>query len=205
MDFITHSLIGANTAKLLARGQGELPTMSLAAVLASLLMDGDSWLALLGPAMYGRWHRVASHSIPGLLVCAGVSAGIAVLVWRFRPARRFGWFVSDNLPPDAEVSSVPFRRLIALCTACAFLHAAGDLITGFGNMKLAWPLAEVDFSLHAVTSFDWPIFCGTLIWHVASRRVPAGSSVLRPMGGAWVAIVALYVAARLAFGAPTVW
>ena len=155
MDFVTHSLVGATTARLFARRPEELPALALTGVLASLIMDRDSWLAMLGPAAYGRWHRVASHSLVGLIVCAGLALAFVFAVQVIPRARRFGWFVSPKLGVETVPVFPAALKLIAVAALAAALHWLGDVITGFGNMKLFWPWSDCDFSLSAVTSFDW--------------------------------------------------
>jgi len=205
MDFVTHALIGANVSRLFVRRPGELPALALAGVLASTLMDGDSWVALLGPGMYGRWHRVVSHSLIGLVGCALLAVAIARLAWRFPPARRFGWFVSANLPCDAEPVLAGAGRMMALCVLCALAHGAADAITGFGNMLFLWPFDRRDFSLHAVTSFDPFLFSLTMGWHLLLRRNATPVADERWIALAWLALAAGYVWARMLFSTPTVW
>ena len=58
MDFITHSLVGAGVARLACPKKEWLPQLTLAGLLGSLAMDGDSWLAFINQDAYGLYHRV---------------------------------------------------------------------------------------------------------------------------------------------------
>ncbi|MBI5154030.1 metal-dependent hydrolase [Candidatus Poribacteria bacterium] len=205
MDFITHSLIGAGAARLIAPRREWLPQLTLAAVLASNLMDGDSWLYLIHPSYYGKYHRVASHCVVGLALTALVAAGVAWGACRVVPWRRFGWFVCPNLPKGTELLRPRFGWFLAVALPCAALHFAGDVITGFGNVLPFWPWSRHDASLHAVTSFDPAIFGATLAWHIAVRRLdlPRRREALAAAG--YAVLVTAYVMIRIAVGPPSVW
>ena len=206
MDFITHTLVGSSIARCACRARGALGQMSVAAVFASLLPDADSALALMGQEVYGRYHRVMSHSIVGLIVVVILAAGLSRLVALPSAWRRFGWFVSDNIPPDEPVPDlVPFRVLLAMAACGAGAHWVGDWITGYGNITPLWPWVERDISLAAVNSFDPVLFASTLICHVVLRQFPHGERRCWAITATWFAICAAYVAAKATWGEAAVW
>lgn len=207
MDFITHTLIGTGVARLVAPEKRLLPQCALAAVLASLLPDSDSALALLGQEYYGRYHRVASHSILGLALIALLAAGVAWWAFRARPRwRRFGWFVSENQKADdSDPPPVGFSILLIVAVGAVAMHWVGDWITGYGNITPLWPWRNRDISLAAVNSFDWVLFASTLAWHVTIRTLdwPRGREAL--LTGAWFLWCAGYVTWRVYTGQSGIW
>jgi len=206
MDFITHALIGAGTARLASPKREWIPQLSLAGILASELQDADFWLYLIQPYYYGKYHRVASHNLWALFLIGLACAGIAWAVTRVRPWRRFGWFVADNLPrEDPPPAHVPWAWFAFVAVVAAYLHFAADWITGFGNLQPLWPWSAWDPSLRAVTSFDLPIFVATLAWHLSMRWFQPGRRGEGWMTVIYAAAVALYIAACHLWGSPTVW
>jgi membrane-bound metal-dependent hydrolase YbcI (DUF457 family) len=207
LDFVTHSLVGAGAARLVVRDPRLLPQLTLAALLGSLVMDGDSWLHLLGPNVYGRWHRVATHSLVGLGCCALFAAWVGWMVAGVPRWRRLGWFAADNLAPATDPPArAGFRAFAGVAALAAALHFAGDVITGFGNMLPLWPWSRWDASLLLVNSFDWVIFSTTLAWHVATRRWASGNrrrAMLLAAG--WAVVVVGYLIARWALGLRGIW
>lgn len=198
--------MGVGIGRLAAPSRAQVPAYSLAGMLGGLLPDGDSWLALLGPNMYGKYHRVITHSIVGLIVCGIAAGAIAWYVARARRTRRFGWFVTENLK-DADVVGLNFSvpRLIAVGMCGAVMHWVMDWITGFGNLKPFWPWAENEYFLGAVYSFDWFIFFLTLGWHVAMRTMGLSGRKEVAVAACYFVAVAIYVFARWMAGAHTVW
>lgn len=205
MDFVTHSLMGTGAARLICPKREALAPLSLAAVLGSLLQDGDSWLYLLGPNYYGKYHRVVSHCIWGLALVGLLSALIAWGVTAVRPWRRFGWFVSPNLARDLRPVRPHFLWFVLVAEVAACIHWCGDVITGFGNLEPFWPWSSWDASLHAVTSFDWFIFSTTLGWHLLIRQLEWPRHREAIVSAAYFAIIVLYALARLIWAEPTVW
>ena len=204
MDFLTHSLMGAGAARLVAPRRDWRPQLALAAVLGSTLMDGDSWVALLGANHYGFYHRTVTHSIVGLIVLAGVAAVVAKWVSLSAWGRRFGWFIAPNrMLEEAPTTSAPWGWFLLVAATAAALHWCGDVITGFGNMCPFWPWDTRDVSLRAVFSFDWFIFSATLGWHIAIRRLDWPRRREWALTAVYVVCVAGYVWARLRWGAPT--
>jgi membrane-bound metal-dependent hydrolase YbcI (DUF457 family) len=206
MDFLTHPLAGAGAARLISPQRELRPQLCLAAVIASLLPDADSWLYLLGPNMYGRYHRVVSHTVWGLALIALVSAGIAWSVTYVRPWRRFGWFVCPNLPaPLGTPRHAGFGWCVLAALAAVMLHWLLDIITGFGNLRPFWPWSQWDASQHAVESFDWFILFWTLAWHATTRQLDMPRRKEALAGVVYAAVVAAYALLRLRYGHPTVW
>jgi membrane-bound metal-dependent hydrolase YbcI (DUF457 family) len=206
MDFITHSLMATGAVRLAVPEKVWRPQLALAAVLGSLLQDADSWLYLIGPEYYGKYHRIASHTVWGLaliaLACAAAAWGLAAV----RPWRRFGWFVETNLAPGGDLPPrAPFRWFFLVALMAAYLHFAADLTTGFGNLLFFWPWSSFDFSLRAVNSFDWVIFSCTLGWHIVLRRLEWPRRREAVITAVYALLIIGYVAARLLFAEPTIW
>ncbi|MCB2156153.1 metal-dependent hydrolase [bacterium] len=206
MDFVTHTLVGAGAARLACPQKEWLPQLTLSAVLGSLLIDADPWLYLIDPAYYGKYHRVASHCLMGLVVMSLVCAGLAWSMSSVKPWRRFGWFVSDNLQRQEEPPSrAPFRLLLFVAACAVVLHFLGDIITGFGNMLPFWPFSNMDYSMHAVSSFDVAIFSTTLLWHVLLRTLKLSRRREAILSAGYFVLVVVYILFRWKFGPTTVW
>lgn len=205
MDFVTHTLIGVGFARLAAPRKDAVQQLSLAGVFGSTLMDSDSWLALTGPGNYGRYHRVLTHSVWGLALCIVASAALVALLRMPKKWRRFGWFVSPNLPPGADPAPVSFGLLLGVAAFAAAAHWVGDWITGFGNLEPFWPWNTHEYKLSAVTSFEPFLFTITLAWHLVirhydwPRRREAWATLI------WLLAFVGFVAYRAAFSEPTVW
>lgn len=204
MDFITHTLLGAGVARLVSPRRELLPQVSLAAIGGSLLQDGDSWLYLIDPSFYGKYHRVGSHNVWALALIGLLAAGIAWLVSAWPRARRFGWFVSDNLPPDVPLPRATYRLLAIAGVGCAYLHFAADTITGFGNVLPFWPFSSWDSSMHAVSSFDVVIFCATIAWFFTARLLNWSRPREAVLTACYFVVMAAYVLARWKFGEPSI-
>lgn len=203
MDFVTHALVGAGVARLAAPQKEWLPQLTLAGLLGSLLMDGDSWLIFLGPDAYGFYHRVLTHNVFALGMLSLASSGIAWGAGRVRPWRRFGWFVSPNLPPGTEPTPAPWRIFIGIALTAAFFHWLYDFFTGYGNLKPLWPFSQKEYTLAAVASFDWLIFSVTLGWHLLIRHMDWPRRKEAWLTAAYLATIIAYVACRHAWGQPT--
>ncbi len=204
MDFITHSLIGVGVARL-ATPRSELrPQTTLAAILGSLVMDNDSWLALVGPDAYGLYHRVFTHSLVGLALGALVAAGAARLVGR--RWRRTGWFLNDNLPALApDPPRAGWGLLLGVTALAAGLHWLGDAITGYGNLRPLWPWSRWEVNLGLTLSFDWFIFSMTIAWHAGARQLDWPRRREIWLGAGWLLAVLGYLWWRHLLGVRTVW
>lgn len=203
MDFLTHSLAGAGAARLLKDDPSTLPQLSFTAMFSTLLIDADPWLYLVDPNWYGRYHRVVSHSLIGMLAIIVISGLLCALLFQDARGRRFGWFISDNLPAHAAPRPVALGLLMAAASCGVVTHWVLDVITGFGNMLPLWPWSQYDASLHAVISFDPLIFSATLGWHILLRwkKWPRRKELLVTI--AYAGAIAVYVILRYAFGEPT--
>lgn len=205
VDFITHSLCGVAAARLLVPRSPDRSQVCLAALLGSLLPDADSWLALLGPDMYGRYHRVITHSVVGLLGVTLLASGLAYTAAGAIRGRRFGWFVSPSAPPGTAPRRLPYSALLVAALLGAALHWTADWITGFGNLKPFWPWSDTEFSLNAVNSFDFVLFTSTLLLHLYLRKENMPRAWEAWFTAAWLALCLVYVGARATFGESTAW
>jgi len=210
IDFITHTLIGTGAARVICPRREWLPQICLAGALGSLLMDGDSWVQFIDINAYGRYHRVVTHSLPGLVATALLAAAIAIWIARVPSWRQFGFFVSPNifsgdsssLGPTSRAPLAPFFFATA---AAGVLHFCGDAVTGFGNMILFWPVSDWDASLSATISFDYFIFSVTLAWHITLRNLGWNRRREALILVGYLAVMAVYIAARFHLTEPTVW
>lgn len=205
MDFVTHSLVGAGIARVMNPRRPWLPQTTLAGMLGSLLMDSDSWLALLGPNVYGLFHRKISHCIVALVVWIVLSAAIVRAVSRVKNWRRFGWFCAENLPSGKIPDRAPWLLLISIATIAAAFHWLGDAITGFGNLMPLYPWNQWEVNFRLVLSFDWFIFSATLAWQLGSRYFNWTRTKEILVAGCWLVAVIVYLGIRRQFCDPTVW
>lgn len=206
MDFITHSLVGAGVARLACPRRAWRPQLTLAGLLGSLLMDGDSWLIFLGPDAYGFYHRVLTHNVFALTGLALAGATLAQAAGGVARWRRFGWFCAPNLAQEEpEPERAPWGLLFTVAAAAAGLHWCYDVITGYGNLKPWWPFSQREVALRAVYSFDWVIFGLTLGWHLVIRELEWPRRREAWITAGYFVIIAGYVAARMLWGAPTCW
>ena len=203
---MTHTLVGTGVARLAAARREWLPQLAVTAIGAGLLPDADSWLYLIDDSYYGRYHRVFSHSIWALAILAVVSVLLARAVTTPGIARRFGWFVTPNLPREGDVPTrVPWKLMFLVAFASVYLHLLGDSFTGFGNVLPLWPWSPWDASMHAVSSFDVVIFSTTIAWHLGTRQLEWPRRREAWLTAGYCVLIAVYVAGRLAWGEPTVW
>lgn len=171
MDFITHSLVGAGVARLACPKKEWLPQLTLAGILGSTLMDGDSWIYFLGPNAYGFFHRKLTHNVFALVVLVCVGAALTRAAGRIPSWRRFGWFLAPDLPAGSVITRPPWGRLLIVGTLAAVLHDIYDIITGFGNITLFWPLSDHETTLAAVYTLDYFILGLTLSWNILTRNL----------------------------------
>jgi membrane-bound metal-dependent hydrolase YbcI (DUF457 family) len=189
----------------------------LAVILGALLPDVDAILGLFQTAglssepLYARFHRVATHSLPGLIVVWLVAAGVA-RVW---PERGMLPTLRGPIPPAngavphaaaAKPSTASWGRLLAVAGIAVAWHVAEDWITAWGTLKLLWPFSTRDFQLGRVNSIEPIILAMTVTawalqqWFLGRRRRRAAWWT----AGAWCAVVVLYVWLRPLFGAPAI-
>lgn len=205
MDFITHPLVGAGLARVITPRRELLPQTTLAGILASLVMDNDSWLFLLGPDAYGRYHRVFTHCLPGLIFWTFFSAALVQAVACVKKWRCFGWFLTPNLPQSEIPPRASWRLLIAVSAGAVAFHWLLDIPSDFGNLELLYPWSDKEFSLGIVASFDWVIFGATLVWYLASREFVWRRKRELFLFLGWFALVFGYLAIRYRMGHHAVW
>jgi membrane-bound metal-dependent hydrolase YbcI (DUF457 family) len=198
MDIITHALSALICTEplspLLREGVVYAHRREQAAViLAAVLPDCD--VALLHFAdifssnegfYYTTFHRLATHSIPGLIVIALAAAGLA---WAWPKPR---------LAADVCWIKPRWRRLLGLALVGAGMHAVGDWITAWGTLKLLWPFSQADFQLGRVNSIDGILLALTLMgwamqhFFLMQQRRRVGWMVC----GLWFFLCAAYVVVR---------
>lgn len=201
MDFITHSLIGAGIARLATPRRDWQQQLALAGVLGSLVMDADAAFALGGLNFYGKYHRVVTHSLVGLEVCALLAAVAAWVAGRREGWRRFGWFVADRLPGDSPPPTpVSFAACLGVAWIAAHAHWVADWITAFGNLQPLWPWDTREVALGATNSFDVFLLVLTCAWHGVLRWKNLPREREWPISLGWLLIAAGYVTWRAVFG-----
>lgn len=168
MDNLTHTLMGLGLAKAgLSRrfGRGTTPLL----LIASNLPDVDILLSFLVRDAF-LFRRMATHSIPGLLILS------ALLAWIFsRGYRQTPW-------------SIFFR----LALGAMGLHVFADLWNSYG-VALLWPLTSRRFELAWVFIIDlvvWGLFLAPVILSPLLSRWLRKETVWR---FAWVGL-AVYLA-----------
>ena len=210
MDVVTHVLAPALFAEPI-----ESPTFDgfyyprwrerAAILFGAVLPDLDAVPGLLetfgfsNQPLFATYHRVASHSIPGLIIVALLAATIA----RLMPER----LLLPSLRPknqDLPRRNPFWTRLFGLATMAAAFHFLGDWITAWGTLKPLWPFSHIDVQLARVNSLE-PVILGMTagawaVQHLALRKGyrKAGWTI----AGVWLALVALYVILRPMVGRP---
>ena len=194
----------------------------LALALGALLPDADALLGLLQTAgltsapLFERYHRVITHSLPGLVLVWLAAAGLA-RVW---PARAMLPFVRGPLAASAPTGFEPsaavalpvapsratdsWRRLLLAAGVGAAWHMAGDYITAWGRLQLLWPFSTREFQLGRVNSLEPALLALTVTaWAAQQWFLGRGSKrAAWSVAAAWFALAALYVWLRPVFGAP---
>jgi inner membrane protein len=211
VDSITHILSAALwTEPLGAAGRPGAPALPrwrerMAVALGALLPDADGLLGLADMAngaphgWYAKYHRVVSHSLPGLTACALVAAWLA---WSWPGAWMLPSLRGRGVAPDAP--RPPWRRLLAVAAIAVAMHLAGDAITAWGTLRLFWPLSDWDAQLGRVNSIDpWLLALTVTAWaaqHVCLTRGRRRAAWLTT--ALWLALCALYVWLRPLLGPP---
>lgn len=105
MDFVTHTLSGLSTSRLIGNQNAHVRCVGLSALVASLLPDIDVILYAFAPEAFGRYHRVITHSIPFLLLIGLFSGTVAWWVARHSLVQVFSSCVhSRDGAPESESS-----------------------------------------------------------------------------------------------------
>lgn len=141
MDNLTHTLMGLGLAKAgLSRrfGRGTTPLL----LIASNLPDVDIVLSFLVRDAF-LFRRMATHSIPGLLILS------ALLAWGF----------------SLRYRQTPWGAFFRLALVAMGLHVFADLWNSYG-VALLWPLTSRRFELAWVFIIDlavWGLFLAPVI------------------------------------------
>jgi heme A synthase len=127
LDSITHILSGALWTEpvrppLGAEGHYARWRERAAIVAAALLPDADGVLGWIDPALYGKYHRVVTHSVGGLIALAFLSALIA----KHWPRKWLLPFLRKNA--DSSEIAPSFLRLSIIASITTLLHFLGDWI-----------------------------------------------------------------------------
>jgi membrane-bound metal-dependent hydrolase YbcI (DUF457 family) len=152
VDPLSHAVFGRTLAALQtpgARGRGTIP----AVVLGTLAPDVDALLMPFGWDIYLRAHEIGTHSLPGSLGIAALTALVVRLCVRER-----------RYPP-----------LVVAAWAGSLSHLALDVLSG-AHIRLGWPLADGRMSLPLVAMAEpvlIAIFLAASIVLLAARTSPA--------------------------------
>lgn len=207
VDVVTHILSGTSTARLLTGSHRRVRAPMLAATFGSLFPDVDFWLYWVGPEFFGSYHRMVSHSIPGLLIVSLVAGSLAWWISHRAWFRRVPMGFVPGVEPRSQDIATSWTQCILFAAWAAHLHFWFDWITGWGLMPF-WPFSSVDYSLKAVSSFDSIVWGLTLaFWAVLHITLRTNTSEAAPiksthrfMGVAYVIILAAYVILKWSTG-----
>ncbi len=177
----------------------------IAVVLGALLPDADAAPGLLGTlrladaSIYDKYHRVAFHSLPGLILAVFLAATIA----RKWPER---WLLPTFRPKNEGLPRIdPSRwRLMAFSGVAVLFHFLGDWITAWGKLMLLWPFSERNFQLERVNSIE-PVICSVTIvaWAVQNYCLSRGRRRAGwAVAGCWLCFCVAYVWIRPYYGRP---
>ena len=169
-----------------------------ALAIAALLPDVDGVLGWIDPALYARYHRVFTHSAPGIVLVVLIAAWIA----RTWPERA----MLPSLRTHAggrPIVKPTFRRLLGFASISAAWHLAGDWVTAWGIQPL-WPFWRVDMALGRVNSIEPVVLTITAAaWAVQhlfiTRGKRRGAWVVAVV---WIVVCAGYVWLRPMWGVP---
>jgi inner membrane protein len=134
MDLLSHAIVGAATAMLVAR-QGETRTAAIAGAAAALLPDADALIrSSSDPLVYFEFHRHFTHSL--IFIPAGALLVAAVLRLVMRRAT--------------------FGRLYLFCVLGIALAGLLDACTSYGT-HLLWPFVDARAAWNLISVLD-PVF-----------------------------------------------
>ncbi len=167
MDTLTHSLVGALTARALPTGRNNpigIARWTWAGAIAGAFPDIDFLTQFIDPLRYlAEWHRGPTHSL------------VLLPFWTLMLALALGW--------TWRRQGAQWQTLLLVCGAALAAHIAADVITSYGTLVF-WPLS--DYRAATATTFiidPWftlIVIVGlTLAIRHQSRRVAAlGLAVL---------------------------
>jgi hypothetical protein len=181
MDPFSHAAFGRTLAALhtpRAHDRGTIP----AVMLGALAPDVDALLMPVGWDIYLRVHEIGTHSLPGSL---GIAALTALVV-------RLGLLL-----PFARVRRVPAPRggesrwptLVLAAWAGSLSHLALDVLSG-AQVRVGWPLTDIRTSLPLVAMAE-PVLIG--IFLVGSILLLAARSARRQRLAAIVVLAATFL------------
>jgi inner membrane protein len=134
MDLLSHAVVGAATAMLVAR-QGETRTAAIAGAAAALLPDADALIrSSSDPLVYFEFHRHFTHSL--IFIPAGALLIAAVL--------------------RLVIRRTTFGRLYLFCVLGIALAGLLDACTSYGT-HLLWPFVDARAAWNLVSVLD-PVF-----------------------------------------------
>ncbi|NQU43470.1 metal-dependent hydrolase [bacterium] len=176
-----------------------------AVLLGALLPDIDGTPALLttfgftDEPLFAQYHRIATHSLPGVVVLCLIAAAIA----RLWPER---WLLPSLRTKNAgrPVVRPTWKRLFAFAGIALGFHLLGDAITAWGTLKLLWPFSSMDFQLERVNSIE-PVLLSLTVaaWTVQYLFLQKGKRKSAWITAAvWLVACGLYVWLRPVFGPP---
>ena len=176
MDPFSHIVFGRTLAALhtpRARSRGTILTV----VLGALAPDADAVLMPFGWDIYLRVHEVGTHSAPGSLAIAALTA-----------------LVVRSCVPGSRYPS-----LVAAAWAGGLSHLALDILSG-AQVALGWPLTDSRLSLPLVAMAEpvlIAIFFGGSMVLLAARKSPPQRQRLAAIGILAVAFLFLGLKATL--------
>ncbi|MBN1866063.1 metal-dependent hydrolase [Candidatus Sumerlaeota bacterium] len=170
----------------------------LAILLAALLPDADGVLGWIDPALYARYHRVATHSVLGLVILVFLSAWIA----RAWPETLLPPFVRRRYAGQKTIPPA-FRRLLAFASVAIVCHWLGDWVARWGIWPL-WPFWNEDVALGRVNSLDGVLLALTVTaWAIQHLFLVRGKRRAGWIVAAtWILLFAAYVWLRPYWGPP---
>ncbi|MCP4873291.1 MAG: metal-dependent hydrolase [Proteobacteria bacterium] len=170
-----------------------------AVLLGATIMDADGVLGWISQTVrgdmlwYAKYHRVVTHSVVGLALCALLAA------WNARswPER---WLLPTLRPQGTEPAHRPsLRRLFGFAGSAAGMHFLGDAITHWGTLKPLWPVSQMDVQWNLVNSLSWPIFTLTLLAWAVQNQVLRSDAPRRwgwIVAALWLLLCGLFMAFR---------
>lgn len=193
MEPVTHALASLALAR---AGQKQLPRFGTAMMLVGgVAPDLDYASYFAGPESFLRLHRAILHSVPGLVLIAGVTAGAFCVIDRKRRAR-----------DDASATAAPLGVGAAFIASAigAVGHVLLDLASG-GGAQLLWPFHVHLYAWNLLTNLDlWiliVLLAGLLLpllLRLVSEEIGDRKKRVRGRTGAILALgfIAVYVCAR---------
>lgn len=160
MDTATHTVMGIGLGGLatidpaISAEGGAMGTILIATIIGSQAPDFDTVLKLKNNAVYIRYHRGPTHSIPAVLIWPVL---LAALIYMFSP--------------DVAFSNLWFWSFIAVA-----LHVFVDIFNAYGTQALS-PFTRRWIALGVINIFDSVLFFSHLfvfiLWWFDVPRAPS--------------------------------